>query len=112
MTEEVLSKSVEPFFTTKEIGKGSGLGLSMVHGVATQSGGGLRIDSHVGRGTTVNVYLPRSRRPSATAGEHETPSATVHKGATILVVDDDQDVREVAVRSLESCGYRLLAAEN
>ena len=60
MTEEILSKAVEPFFTTKEIGKGSGLGLSMVHGVATQSGGGLRIDSRVGRGTTVNVYLPRA----------------------------------------------------
>jgi PAS domain S-box-containing protein len=112
MTEEVLSKAVEPFFTTKEIGKGSGLGLSMVHGVATQSGGGLRIDSRVGRGTTVNVYLPRARRPSAIARERETSSATVHEGATILVVDDDPDVREVAVSSLESCGYRLLAAEN
>ena len=112
MTEEVRSKAVEPFFTTKEMGKGSGLGLSMVHGVATQSGGGLRIDSRVGRGTTVNVYLPRSRRPSATARERDTPLATVHKGATILVVDDDPGVREVAVSSLESFGYRLLAAEN
>jgi CheY-like chemotaxis protein len=112
MTEEILSKAVEPFFTTKEIGKGSGLGLSMVHGVATQSGGGLRIDSRVGRGTTVNVYLPRARRPSATARERETSSATVHEEATILVVDDDPDVREVAVSSLESCGYHLLAAEN
>jgi CheY-like chemotaxis protein len=112
MTEEVLSKAVEPFFTTKEMGKGSGLGLSMVHGVATQSGGGLRIDSRVGRGTTVSVYLPRSRRASATAREHDAPSATVHKVGTILVVDDDPDVREVAVSSLESFGYRLLAAEN
>ena len=115
MTEEVLSKAVEPFFTTKEMGKGSGLGLSMVHGVATQSGGGLRIDSRVGRGTTVNVYLPRARRSSATARERETSLATVHEvheGATILVVDDDPDVREVAVSSLESCGYHLLAAEN
>jgi len=84
MTEEVLSKAVEPFFTTKEMGKGSGLGLSMVHGVATQSGGGLRIDSRVGRGTTVNVYLPRSRRPSATARERDTPLATVHKGRPFL----------------------------
>ena len=62
MSEEVLSRAVEPFFTTKEPGKGSGLGLSMVHGVATQSGGGLHIDSRLGRGTTVNVYLPRARR--------------------------------------------------
>jgi CheY-like chemotaxis protein len=112
MTEEVRSKAVEPFFTTKEMGKGSGLGLSMVHGVATQSGGGLRIDSRVGRGTTVNVYLPRSRRPSSTARERDTSLVTVHKGATILVVDDDPGVREVAVSSLESFGYRLLAAEN
>ena len=84
MTEELLSKAVEPFFTTKEIGKGSGLGLSMVHGVATPSGGGLSIDSSVGRGTTVNVYLPRSRRPSATARERDTPLATVHKGRPFL----------------------------
>jgi signal transduction histidine kinase len=104
MTEELLSKAVEPFFTTKEIGKGSGLGLSMVHGVATQSGGGLSIDSSVGRGTTVNVYLPRSRRPSATARERDTPLATVHKGATILVVDDDPGVRGVAVRP-PACGF-------
>ena len=62
MSEEVLRRAVEPFFTTKEPGKGSGLGLSMVHGVATQSGGGLHIDSRLGRGTTVNVYLPRARR--------------------------------------------------
>jgi len=60
MTQEVLGKAVEPFFTTKEVGKGNGLGLSMVHGVATQSGGGLLIDSSVGRGTTVSVYLPRA----------------------------------------------------
>ena len=112
MTEDVLSRAVEPFFTTKEIGKGSGLGLSMVHGVATQSGGGLRIDSRVGRGTTVSVFLPRARRLSAIARGREAPSAPVHEGATILVVDDDPDVRELAVSSLESLGYRLLAAES
>ena len=65
MTQDVLSKAIEPFFTTKEIGKGSGLGLSMVHGVATQSGGGLHLDSSVGCGTTVSVYLPRARSTSA-----------------------------------------------
>jgi PAS domain S-box-containing protein len=112
MSEEVLRRAVEPFFTTKEPGKGSGLGLSMVHGVATQSGGGLHIDSRLGRGTTVNVYLPRARRPSAAAREREPLAATVHERATIMVVDDDPDVREVAVSSLESLGYHMLAAEN
>jgi CheY-like chemotaxis protein len=112
MTPEVLSKAVEPFFTTKEVGKGSGLGLSMVHGVATQSGGGLRIDSSLGRGTTVSVYLPRARRPSAEAREQEHRSAADGFRATILVVDDDAGVREVAVTSLQSLGYQTLAAEN
>jgi PAS domain S-box-containing protein len=112
MTAEVLSKAVEPFFTTKEIGKGSGLGLSMVHGVATQSGGSLHIDSRLGRGTTVSVYLPRASRPSMEAREPETRSAADGSRATILVVDDDAGVREVAVTSLESFGYRTLAAEN
>jgi PAS domain S-box-containing protein len=112
MTPEVLSKAVEPFFTTKEVGKGSGLGLSMVHGVATQSGGGLLIDSSVGRGTTVSVYLPRARRSSAETRERERRSSAEGSRATILVVDDDAGVREVAVSSLESLGYRTLAAEN
>ncbi|MBV8936630.1 MAG: PAS domain-containing protein [Alphaproteobacteria bacterium] len=112
MSEEVRRRSVEPFFTTKEPGKGSGLGLSMVHGVATQSGGGLQIDSRLGCGTTVSVYLPRARRPSAPRPEREARSAAVHDRATILVVDDDPEVREVAVSSLADLGYRMLAAEN
>ncbi|MGA7864900.1 MAG: ATP-binding protein, partial [Stellaceae bacterium] len=112
MSDEVLRRAVEPFFTTKEPGKGSGLGLSMVHGLATQSGGGLHIDSRLGRGTTINVYLPRARAVSAAAREREPPSAAVHEQASIMVVDDDPDVREVAVNSLESLGYHMLAAEN
>jgi PAS domain S-box-containing protein len=112
MSEEVLRRAVEPFFTTKEPGKGSGLGLSMVHGVATQSGGGLHIDSRVGRGTTVSVYLPRALGKSASAREPEAPSASVHRSATILVVDDDAEVREVAVNCLQGLGYRMIAAEN
>ncbi len=112
MSEAVLKRAVEPFFTTKEPGKGSGLGLSMVHGVATQSGGGLHIDSRLGRGTTVNVYLPRARRVSAAARERDPLSATVHERATLMVVDDDPDVREIAITSLESLGYHMLAAEN
>jgi PAS domain S-box-containing protein len=112
MSEEVLRRAVEPFFTTKDIGKGSGLGLSMVHGVATQSGGGLHIDSRLGRGTTVSVYLPRARRQSEPAEASEAGALVAHKRATILVVDDDVDVREVAVSGLENLGYEVLAAEN
>ncbi|MFL5268139.1 MAG: ATP-binding protein [Stellaceae bacterium] len=112
MSEEVLRKAAEPFFTTKEVGKGSGLGLSMVHGVATQSGGGLHIDSRPGRGTTVSVYLPRARRTSAATPESESQSAAVRRGQTILVVDDDPDVREVAVSSLQALGYCVSGAES
>ena len=112
MSDEVLRRAVEPFFTTKGPGKGSGLGLSMVHGVATQSGGGLHIDSRPGRGTTVSVYLPRARRVSATVRDRETRLAPIRERATILVVDDDPDVREVAVSNLESLGYHMLAAED
>jgi PAS domain S-box-containing protein len=112
MSEEVLRRAVEPFFTTKELGKGSGLGLSMVHGVATQSGGGLHIDSRVGRGTTVSVYLPRALGKSASARQAEVPSGSVRGSATILVVDDDAEVREVAVNCLQGLGYRMIAAEN
>ena len=112
MSEEVLRRAIEPFFTTKEPGKGSGLGLSMVHGVASQSGGGLHMDSRLGRGTTVSVYLPRARRGSATAQEAESKSPAIHERATILVVDDDSDVREVAVSSLAGLGYRMLSAES
>ena len=112
MTPEVLRRAVEPFFTTKELGKGSGLGLSMVHGVATQSGGGLHLDSSVGRGTTVRVYLPRARWAAPASREPENRSGRVRDRATILVVDDDADVRQVAVSSLESFGYRTLAAKN
>ena len=112
MTQEVLKRAIEPFFTTKELGKGSGLGLSMVHGVATQSGGGLHLDSSVGHGTTVSVYLPRARWAAVEPRELENRSGRVRDRATILVVDDDAAVREVAVSSLESFGYRTLAAEN
>jgi CheY-like chemotaxis protein len=72
----------------------------------------LRIDSRLGRGTTVNVYLPRAGLASAAAREREVLSAAVHEPATIMVIDDDPDVREVAVSSLESLGYHMLAAEN
>jgi PAS domain S-box-containing protein len=108
MSPEVLTRACEPFFTTKEPGKGSGLGLAQVYGLAQQSGGGLRITSTPGQGTTVGVYLPRSLVPPLKASEwNET---TGHEGlkrrARVLVVDDNQDVRDVIVAYLETLGYQ------
>jgi CheY-like chemotaxis protein len=111
MTEEVLEKAYEPFFTTKGVGRGTGLGLSQVYGIAKQSNGGVRIDTELGRGTTVTIYLPRTRAALVRHGGDRDHDAPVRPHtASILVVDDDRDVRELAVSSLESLGYRVLAA--
>jgi CheY-like chemotaxis protein len=112
MSEEVLARACEPFYTTKEAGKGSGLGLSQVYGFAQQSGGGLRIRSAVGEGTTVEVYLPRSLAEVEPAAERRdgTRPSTTHRRATVLVVEDQEDVREVAVAQLEALGYRAVQA--
>jgi signal transduction histidine kinase/CheY-like chemotaxis protein len=109
MTKEVLAKAFEPFFTTKEIGKGSGLGLSQVLGFAKQSGGGMRIETRTGEGTSVKVYLPRTTIDAAEAST--VPVASIrrhHKGAVILLVDDDSAVREVAASMLRELGYVIL----
>jgi CheY-like chemotaxis protein len=110
MSDAVRAKAFEPFFTTKEVGKGSGLGLSMVHGVATQSGGTVTIDTTLGKGTTVRVYLPRSPSAPVRRKPLEPPVVSAASTATILVVDDDPAVREVAVSSLRALGYRTREA--
>jgi len=118
----------EPFFTTKDVGQGSGLGLSMVYGFARQSGGGVEIESQPGLGTTVRLYLPRDNgaaelaaaapaaaEPSAAApaaqteDKHAVPQG---RGETVLVVEDDFEVRAVAWSMLEGLGYRVLTAED
>ena len=112
MTEEVRAKVFEPFFTTKEIGKGSGLGLSQVLGFAKQSGGGVRIESRVGEGTSIHIYLPRTKAKA----EERSPSApaiAAHKDAPdarILLVDDDHAVREVTSTTLRDLGYTVVEA--
>jgi signal transduction histidine kinase/CheY-like chemotaxis protein len=110
MTKEVLAKAFEPFFTTKEIGKGSGLGLSQVLGFAKQSGGGMRIESRVGEGTSVRVYLPRAAVPATTEEFSASIGLSQHhrKGAIILLVDDDNAVREVTSSILREIGYVVL----
>ena len=109
MTEEVRRKAFEPFFTTKEIGKGSGLGLSQVLGFAKQSGGGVRIDSRPGRGTSVYIYLPRAQARPVEARElrRVAKAAGPFGGANILLVDDDSDVREVTAAMLRELGHRV-----
>jgi CheY-like chemotaxis protein len=114
MEKDVLQKAVEPFFTTKGVGKGSGLGLSQVYGFVRQSGGHLRIDSQPGQGTSVKLYLPRlaaAQEPDEAGGERRaTPGAVV--GGTILVVEDEEDVRAQVVAVLRDAGYTVLEASD
>ena len=112
MTEEVLKKAFEPFFTTKPVGSGTGLGLSQVYGIAKQTGGTVAIDTQVGKGTKVSVYLPRTIAAPAIrpANESQNVPLRTHE-AIILVVDDDKDVRQLAVSCLESLGYQVVAAD-
>ena len=111
MSDEILRKAFEPFFTTKAVGSGTGLGLSQVYGIARQTGGGVSIATKVGQGTKVTVYLPRT---SALPILHpsEIPAGPLRRhDATILVVDDDPDVRGLAISCLETLGYRVFGAE-
>lgn len=112
MSEDVRRRAFEPFFTTKDVGKGSGLGLSMVHGIAVQSGGNVYIDSVPGQGTTVRIYVPRAAVAPAESVVAEEGGTLLQGSATILVVDDDADVREVAVSGLKEFGYQVIEAEN
>jgi len=111
MSKNVIDHAFEPFFTTKPIGQGSGLGLSMVFGFVKQSGGHIKVYSETGHGTTVRLYLPRS----SGAGEAEAviqarADTTDHTHETILVVEDDPDVRKLVLGIVESLGYRTVAA--
>jgi len=113
MSEQVLARACEPFFTTKPPGQGSGLGLAQVYGVARQSGGDLAIESSVGKGTTVELYLPRSVGPAQSANARNAAhNPQTNRTATALVVDDQEDVRDVAVTHLGALGYRVLAASD
>jgi CheY-like chemotaxis protein len=112
MTEEVRAKAFEPFFTTKPIGRGTGLGLSMVYGFSRQSGGHVRIYSELGRGTTIKLYLPRwlgeEDQPPVERGVDQRLAATGQE--TILVVEDDEEVRAYAVRALRQLDFNVLQA--
>jgi signal transduction histidine kinase len=114
MSEEVLQNAFEPFFTTKPLGQGSGLGLSQVYGVASQSGGGVWIDSSVGKGTTVSVLFPRAARPpEGEDGSHGEPAPARDRAANrrILVVDDDAECRATVSAVLEDNGFAVTTAQ-
>jgi signal transduction histidine kinase/ActR/RegA family two-component response regulator len=111
MSPEIKERAFEPFFTTKEVGKGTGLGLSMVFGVISQSGGTVRIDSRVGEGTTVQIFLPRAMAV-ASAEPPETMPAPAMGGTHILVVDDDADVRCIIAEDLREIGYSVAEADS
>ncbi len=115
MSKQVLDRAFEPFFTTKDVGKGSGLGLSMIYGFVKQSGGHVKLYSEEGQGTTIKIYLPRLLGESAVEGDEETARPTAEPGEqreTILVVEDDVDVRDFTVECLRELGYRVIEAHD
>jgi PAS domain S-box-containing protein len=111
---ETLGRVFEPFFTTKEVGRGTGLGLSMVYGFIRQSGGHVQIQSEPGRGTTVKLFLPRLHDARAVEEDEPPrapPQASLH-AETVLVAEDDDDVRAYTVECLRGLGYRVLEAHD
>jgi CheY-like chemotaxis protein len=108
MPPEVVERVFEPFFTTKEVGRGTGLGLSMVYGFVKQSGGHMRVYSEVGHGTTVKIFLP----PAAAGAPSAEPPASAQDlpggGETVLVVEDDPQVRRLTAHRLGDLGYRVI----
>jgi PAS domain S-box-containing protein len=113
MTEDAVSRAFEPFFTTKPVGEGTGLGLSQVYGFVKQSGGHVKIYSEVGHGTSVKIYLPRLRDAIRVETPDEVVSAPeAAEEETILVLEDDDDVRAYSVEILRELGYRVIEAHD
>jgi PAS domain S-box-containing protein len=110
MTPEVRGRVFEPFFTTKEKGKGTGLGLSTVYGIVKQSGGNIWVYSEPGKGTAFKIYLPRVDEPLEEAGEVVVQKEIAGRGETILVVEDEEKVRQLTVQILTKNGYTVLDA--
>jgi len=116
MTKDVLQRAVEPFFTTKPEGHGTGLGLSQVYGFVSQSGGLMRIDSERGVGTTVQIFLPRHRGDDETTGtggvDAATPERLAARAATVLLVEDEADIRSLTAETLRDRRHIVIEAED
>jgi PAS domain S-box-containing protein len=112
MDEETIGHIFEPFFTTKEAGKGTGLGLSTVYGIIRQSGGSITVESQVGRGSTFRVYLARVSSLAIDDVGDKRSSSTSRGGETVLVVEDEASLRNLAARVLHGLGYRVMAASS
>jgi CheY-like chemotaxis protein len=117
MPPDVLERAFEPFFTTKPIGEGTGLGLSQIYGFVQQSGGFVRLESQIGRGTTMHIFLPRHEPAATGPSGHASDGATADPGdvrqvagATVLVVEDEEIVRSMTVEALSELGYDVIQA--
>ncbi len=110
--ETIQTKIFEPFFTTKDEGKGTGLGLSTVYGIIKQNNGSIYVESEEGRGTTFHIYWPITQETEDETEKDDTSEVTQRAGETILVVEDDMDVRELACAFLKNLGYKVYEAEN
>jgi PAS domain S-box-containing protein len=110
--EETMKHLFEPFFTTKEIGRGTGLGLATVYGIVKQSEGYITVESRPGAGATFRVYLPRAEAAAGPFDEEHAEAISRHGAETILLVEDEEMVRNLAREILQSCGYRVVEAFN
>jgi two-component system, cell cycle sensor histidine kinase and response regulator CckA len=112
MSPEILARVFEPFFTTKGLGRGTGLGLAVVHGIVTQAGGVVEASSTPGEGTTFRVILPGASTQASSTDPAPRPSTDRGGTETILVVEDEDVIRKIVVRTLEKAGYRVLQASH